>query len=168
MYKIFHFNLISTILVGILISSCTSKNENFDIDLSNLKISKKSADKNSITDIPDSSKIKNKIIKNELNSYQNKSDILNSIKLGKIDPFSEGEIKLNNLTSDFQLTGILSTKINKYAFVSYLGREGTITPGSIGGINTLLLPNGAKVININTKSLKLIINFENKEYIFEL
>ena len=156
-------NLLLVILIAFSASSCRKEKDNFDIDLSDFKVQNNSPVKVLTSESSDSSEIKN-----ELKTYQNKSDILNSIKLGKIDPFSEGEINLNNLTSDFQLTGILSTKINKYAFVSYLGREGTINSGSIGGVNTFLLPNGAKVININTKSLKLIINFENKDYIFEL
>ena len=38
---------------------------------------------------------------------------------------------------------------------------------SIGGSNTNLLPNGAKVVNIDSKKKKLEINFENEVYIFE-
>ena len=168
MSKFFQINLITSILVGFLLSSCSNKNNNFDLDLSNLKRANKSNRNILNTEIPDSAKTKSNIVKNELLSYQNKSDILNSIKFGKIDPFSEEKVTINNLISSFKLTGILSTKINKYAFVSYLGKEGTITAESIGGVNTFLLPNGAKVININPKTLKLIINFENKDYIFEL
>ena len=79
---------------------------------------------------------------------------------------------MNNLAqslySDFKLTGFLNTRINKYVFVSYLGQAGTITEESIGGVNTNLLPNGAKVLNIDPKKLELIINFEDKDYILEL
>ena len=64
--------------------------------------------------------------------------------------------------------GFLNTGINKYVFVSYLGEEGTITEASIGGLNTNLLPNGAKVLNIDPKKSKLIIKFEDKDYIIEL
>ena len=71
------------------------------------------------------------------------------------------------MTSDFQLTGFLATKINKYVLVKYLGNEGSISEESIGGTNTFLLPNGARVINIDPKNLKLTINFENEDYIFE-
>ena len=58
--------------------------------------------------------------------------------------------------------------MNKYVFVRYLNNEGTITEESIGGVNTNLLPNGAKVLNIDPKGLKLIINFEDEDYILEL
>ena len=168
MSKFFHINFIATILIGSLLSSCKSKNENFDIDLSDFKVPNKSPVKILNAESSDSSKLKNKIIKNELKHYQNKSEVLSSVTFGKIDPFSKEGIKVNNLTSDFQLKGFLSTKLNKYVLVSYLGKEGTITSESIGGVNTFLLPNGAKVININPKTLKLIINFENKDYSFEL
>jgi len=168
MSKFFQINLITAIAIGFLLSSCSNKNKNFDLDLSNLKRVNKFNRNIRNTEIPASAKTKSNIVKNELINYQNKSDVLNSIKFGKIDPFSEEKVATNNLISSFKLTGILSTKINNYAFVNYLGREGTITADSIGGENTFLLPNGAKVININPKSLKLIINFENKNYIFKL
>ena len=44
----------------------------------------------------------------------------------------------------------------------YLNNKGTITEASIGGVNTNLLPNGAKVISIDPKNMKLIINFDNE------
>ena len=170
MSKFIPFNLVGTILFIFLISSCKGKKDNFDIDLSNFKIPNKNEVAESNLDISDISKTTNKIIKNNLVNYQNKSEILNSIKLGKIDPFSEEgkKDKVNNLNTNIKLTGFLNTKDNKYVFVSYLGQTGTITEGSIGGLNTILLPNGAKVLNIDTKKLKLIINFEDKDYILEL
>ena len=170
MYKFFHKNFISYLLLGILISSCNSKNENFDLDLSNFKIPPKNNEKILNLESPDSLVTKKEIIKNELKNYQNKSEILSSIPLGKIDPFSEEGIKdeVNNLNTNFKLIGFLNTKKNKYVFVNYLGQEGTITEESIGGENTNLLPNGAKVLKIDPKKLKLIISFENEDYILEL
>ena len=170
MSKFIRINLIATIFLGFLVSSCKSKNENFDIDLSDFKIPKKTNIEISNPEISDPLKTKNKIIKNELKNYQNKSEVLSSIELGKDDPFSEKVIKVkaNNLYSDFKLTGFLNTRIKKYVFVSYLGNEGTITEESIGGVNTNLLPNGAKVLNIDLKKLKLIVNFEDENYILEL
>ena len=50
----------------------------------------------------------------------------------------------------------------------YLDKEGTITEDSIGGINTNLLPIGAKVIKIDPKSKTTTINFENEILTFEL
>ena len=168
MLKITHFNLISTLLVGILLSSCKGKSENFEIDLSDFEVPNKSSIKISNPEVSDSSKAVNKIIKNELINYQNKETVLSSVLLGKKDPFSEEKINANYLTSDFKLIGFLNTEINKYVFVNYLGKEGTITEESIGGMNTSLLPNGAKVIKIDPKKLQLIINFEDNDYIIKL
>ena len=170
MIKVFRLNVIVGILFISLISSCKGKKDNFDIDLSDFKIPNKKEVAASTFDFSDTSKTTNKIIKNNLVNYQTNSEVLSSIKLGKIDPFSEEgkKDKVNNLNTNFKLTGFLNTKDNKYVFVSYLGQTGTITEGSIGGLNTILLPNGAKVLNIDTKKLKLIINFEDKDYILEL
>ena len=52
--------------------------------------------------------------------------------------------------------------------MNYLDNQGTINEESIGGVNTYLLPNGAKVINIDQKNKQLIILHENKEFTFEL
>ena len=167
MFKFFHFNLILTLLVGFLLSSCRGKSENFEIDLSDLKVPNKSSIKISNPEVSDSTKA-DITIKNELINYPNKETVLSSVLLGKKDPFSEGEINSNKLNSDFKLTGFLNTENNKYVFVSYLDNEGTIAEDSIGGVNTNLLPDGAKVIKIDPKNNKLIINFENKNFIFEL
>ena len=72
------------------------------------------------------------------------------------------------MNNNFKLTGFLNTKDNKYVFVSYLGQVGSITEESVGGENTNLLPNGAKVLNIDPKKLKVIINFEDKDYVLGL
>ena len=104
----------------------------------------------------------------DLVPFKDKQEILSTIKFGKKDPFSEGEIQSSKLNSDLKLTGFLDTETKKYVFVSYLDDEGTITESSIGGINTNLLPDGAKVITIDTKNMKLIINFKNEDYIFEM
>jgi len=167
MSKFIQFNLISTILVGFLLSSCKVKKENFDIDLSNLKVPKKSNVINSNKDISLSSETKNKIIISELINYPDKSKILSSIKYGKIDPFSKKGIK-DKLNTLIKVNGFLNTKNNNYVFVSYLGEKGTVSEESIGGVNTTLLPNGAKVVTIDPKNLELIINFENKNYILKL
>ena len=168
MLKFIHSSILSIFLIAPLISSCNGKNDNFDVDLSDIKIPNKSEVSSLNPELSDYSERINKITKNQLINYRNKSEILDSVILGKIDPFSEEGIKVNNLSSDFQLTGFLTTKINKYVLVKYLGNEGTISEESIGGTNTFLLPNGAKVINIDPKNLQLIINFENEDYIFEL
>ena len=167
MAKFFHNKLISTVLIGFLLSSCNNKKENFDIDLSNYKVPNKSAVKISTKDESKSLTTKKEIVINELKNYQNKSEVLSAVKFGKTDPFSEGEIESPKLNSNFQLKGLLKTNLNNYVFVSYLGKEGTITEKSIGGLNTDLLPDGAKVLKIDPKKMELIIEFQDKNYTFE-
>ena len=99
--------------------------------------------------------------------YKNNKEILSITKFGKKDPFSKGS-QVNKLNLNLKLTGFLNTDNNKYAFVRYLNNNGTITEASIGGVNTKLLPNGAKVINIDPKNMKLTIKFENEDFVFEL
>ena len=168
MAKFFHIKLISTVLIGLLLSSCNNKKENFDIDLSNYKVPNKSAVKISTKDESESLTTKKEIVINELKNYQNKSEVLSAVKFGKQDPFSEGEIESPKLNSNFKLKGLLKTNLNNYVFVSYLGKEGTISETSIGGLNTDLLPDGAKVLKIDPKNMKLIIEFQEESYTFEL
>ena len=66
------------------------------------------------------------------------------------------------------MTGFLNTEEETYAFVKYLGNEGIISQDSVGGLNTEFLPEGAKVINIDTKRSQLKINLDNEDFIFEL
>ena len=67
-----------------------------------------------------------------------------------------------------QLKGFLKTNKKSFAFVIYSGKQGTITQESIGGLNTDLLPDGAKVLKIDPKNMKLIIEFQEESYTFEL
>ena len=163
-------NIKLNILLGIFTSSllfgCSPKNNNIDFDFTTLKKS----NKNKIIEKENKNKIdlENNIHIKELIALKDKKEILSKTKFGKKDPFSENEIQSNKLNSDFKLKGFLNTEINKYVFVSYLDNEGTISEVSIGGINTNLLPDGAKVIKIDPKNMKLIINFENKNFIFEM
>ena len=145
--------------------SCSKKNNDIDFDFSTLKKSKKVNEK----------KIENKTQNNQIDKsfirdlvpFETREKIQSKIKYGKKDPFSEGS-QVNKLNLNLKLTGFLNTNNNKYAFVRYLNNKGTITEASIGGVNTNLLPNGAKVINIDPKNMKLTIKFENEDYIFEL
>ena len=158
--------IILSFFVPLLLFSCSKKNNNIDFDFTTLKKSKQNKEK----DKENNNKIdfENNIHIKDLVALKDKQEILSKTEFGKIDPFSEREIKSNKLNSDFKLKGFLNTEINKYVFVSYLDNEGTISEVSIGGINTNLLPDGAKVIKIDPKNMKLIINFENENFIFEM
>ena len=158
--------IILTFFISLLLFSCSKKNNNIDFDFTTLKKSKK----DKVIDQENNNKInlENNIHIKDLVPLKDKRQVLSKVKFGKKDPFSKVEIKSNKLNSDFKLTGFLNTEIKKYVFVSYLDNEGTITEESIGGVNTNLLPNGAKVISIDPKNMKLIINFENENLIFEM
>ena len=158
--------IILTFFISSLLFSCSKKNNNIDFDFTTLKKSKK----DKVIDQENNNKInlENNIHIKDLVPLKDKQQVLSKVKFGKKDPFSKVEIKSNKLNSDFKLTGFLNTEIKKYVFVSYLDNEGTITEESIGGLNTNLLPNGAKVISIDPKNMKLIINFDNENFIFEM
>lgn len=150
--------------ISILLISC-SKNEIIDFDISDLpkpKINKTVEDDNK--GFINSG---NKEFIKDLDIFQSKDNLLSKFKIGKKDPFSKKETKVNQFSSDFKLTGFLNTKKDNFVFVSYQGNKGSISKDSIGGSNTNLLPNGAKVVNIDSKKKKLEINFENEVYIFE-
>ncbi len=165
MKKLISSKIIFCFFIVATISSCKQSKQN-DFDFSNIKLPKKITTQNK--EIKNKVKITNNIHIKDLVPLKDKQEILSKIKFGKKDPFSEGEMQLNKLYSDFKLTGFLNTEIDKYVFVNYLDKEGSITEGSIGGVNTYLLPEGAKVINIDPKNMKLIINFENENFIFEM
>lgn len=151
---------------SILLFSCSQKNNILDTDLSNLP-----KPKNTKLTEEDTNKFilqeDKKFIK-DLDIFQSNNKLLSRFKIGKKNPFSESETGENQFSSNFKLTGFLNTETKKYVFVSYLGSEGTISEDSVGGLNTNLLPNGAKVIIIDSKERQLKINFDNEEYVFEL
>ena len=148
-----------------LLFSCSKKNNDIDFDFSTLKKSKKVNEKK-IENKTQNNQIDKSFIK-DLVTFEPREKIQSKVKYGKKDPFSEG-IQVNKLNLNLKLTGFLNTNNKKYAFVRYLNNKGTITEASIGGVNTNLLPNGAKVINIDPKNMKLTIKFENEDFVFEL
>ena len=166
--------LIIFIASSFLISCAKKSNNNIDFDFSTLKKTNKISLADRVLKDPgikNEGKIDNKSFIKDLVPLKDIDQVISKTKFGKKDPFSEGELKSNKsnkLNSDFKLTGFLNTENNKYVFVSYLDNEGTIMEGSIGGVNTNLLPNGAKVLKIDPKNNQLIINFENEKFIFEM
>ena len=149
-----------------LLFSCSKKNNDIDFDFSTLRKSKIKS--NIDNENKKGSQPGKESFIRELVPYKNNKEILSITKFGKKDPFSKEGPKFNKLKSNFKLKGFLNTKNDSFVFVNYLDKEGTITEDSIGGINTNLLPIGAKVIKIDPKSKTLTINFENEILTFEL
>ena len=159
-------NFLLLIYSSIFLFGCSQPNKIIDFDPSKLP-------KPKITNLD--SKEKKEVIKPEDKSFisdliplKEKEEILSKFEFGKEDPFSERGVIENKFFSDLKLTGFLNSQSKQYVFVIYQNKQGTITENSIGGINTNLLPNGAKVLNVDASAKKLIINFENKDYLFEL
>ena len=156
--------IILIFFASIFLFSC-SKNNIIDFDISDLPKRK---------NIKPAEKVDKELVEGEnkkfikdLDIFESKEKVLTKFKIGKKDPFSKGETQVNQFSSDFKLTGFLNTKKDNYVFVSYQGNKGTISEDSIGGSNTNLLPNGAKVMKIDSKKSQLKINFDNEVYIFE-
>ena len=166
MSKIIRKNFILIFCSSILLFSCSQKNNN--IDLSNLPIIKPKEVFDTKKENVDFINSKNDEFIEDLVPYEYREKVLSQFKFGKRDPFSKSENQITKLSSDFKLTGFLNTKFKKYVFVNYLGNEGKISENSVGGINTNLLPEGAKVINIDSKTMRLTINYENENFVFEL
>ena len=157
------FILILPILIFLI--SCSKNNKIIDFNISDLpkpKVNKIIEDGNKEFIKPE-----NEEFIKDLDIFQSKDKLLSEVNIGKKNPFSQGETDLNQFSSNFKLTGFLNTETKQYVFVTYLGSEGTISEDSIGGLNTNLLPNGAKVTNIDSKEKQLKISFDDEDYIFE-
>ena len=161
-----HKNLALLFLTSIFLFSCSQKSSKLDIDLSNLpkpkKVVKTTKENNNLLNF------KNREFIKDLVALKDSKQILSRSKLGKKDPFSKGELEVTKLNKDLKLNGFLSANNKNYVFVTYQGEGGSISAESIGGENTNLLPNGAKVISIDPKSMKLTINFDDEKFVFEL
>ena len=154
------------LFTSIFLFSCSQKNNIIDFDISDLPKPKNI--KPAKDEIEEITQQENKKFIKDLVIFQSKDKLLSKVKIGKKNPFSKNETGVNQFSSNFKLTGLLNTNTKQYVFVNYLGNEGTISKDSVGGLNTNLLPNGAKVITINFKEKQLKISYDNEDFIFEL
>ena len=150
---------------SIFLISCSQKNNIIDFDISDLP--KRKNIKTAEDEIKKLTNQENKKFIKDLVTFQSKDKLLSEVNIGKKNPFSKSEIELNKFSSNFKLTGFLNTETKNYVFVSYLGVEGPISKDSVGGLNTNLLPNGAKVMAIDSKEKQLKISLDDEDYIFE-
>ena len=161
-------NILLLLTGSLFISSCSKKQENFDIDLSNLRKPVPQTTQNiNISDEPD-------IEKNEVNlkliPLEKKEDVSSAIKYGKKDPFSNFDNETSRLISDFKLKGFISLKNKNYALVEYKKQAGIIDINAVGNVNTKLLPPQVSVKNIipAQEKIDLIIEGENYPIILNL
>ena len=150
----------------IFLYSCSQKNNNLDFDLSNLPKPKRSKTIDQIE--KNNANENNQFFIKDLVPFEARDKLLSKFEFGKEDPFSNNEIQVNRIGSNLKITGFIDTEIKKYVIVSYLEKEGPISEDSIGGLNTNLLPIGAKVVDIDTKEKKLKIKYDNEDFTFEL
>ena len=163
MKNIYYLKLSFALFTFSLLIGCSQQNKNnIDFDFTTLKKQKKISTKKEIK-----KNVENNLQIKDLVPLKNKEQVLSNTKFGKKDPFSKDDIQINQLNSDLKLTGFLNTENNKYAIVKYLNNEGKLTEESVGGLNTNLLPKGAKVIKIDPKNNKLIISLNKENFIFE-
>ena len=107
---------------SIFLFSCSQQNNIIDFDISDLP---KRKNIKPAEDEPDElSKQENKKFIKDLVSFQTKDKLLSKFKIGKNDPFSMGGTVENQFSSNFKLTGFLTTETQNYVFVNYLGVEG--------------------------------------------
>ena len=107
--------------------------------------------------------------KKDLIKLPSTDKVASEISIGNNNPFSSGaSVEKMILNDDFRLTGILSTKKELLAFVSYKNNSGVLKVGDIGGKNTYLLPEGYKSISIDKSKGRLIIKFKNDTYVLNI
>ena len=157
--------LLLVIISPIFLIGC-SQNKVIDIDLSDLPKPTKIKITNKADQV--NQKPLDKELIRDLVPLKDREQVLANFKFGKKDPFSQQEIQVKERIPDFKLKGFLTTQNNKYVFVSYRDKEGIITKDSIGGINTSLLPDMAKVVKIDPVNKKLTIFYDNEEFILIL
>ncbi len=152
------FLKIILILSSIFLLSCTkeSKNPSNVVDISQeLAQIKKEASK--------------KINQKKLIKLPSKEEIASDISIGNKNPFSSNSSIANLIANrDLKLVGILSTKNNTMALISFKNKSGVVKVGDIGGKDTNLLPEGYKTISIDKSKGTITIKFKNDNYVLNI
>ena len=153
--------LLLVIFITSLISSCSKKEENFEIDISKLNLPKKSIS-NEVIDIKDESEQDEILYK--LKTLKDKKEVMDNIKYGKNDPFAKTENDSRKLIADFKIDGFISINEKNYALVSYQEKKGVININSVGGSNTNLIPDKSFIKEINPQKEEITISFLDEIY----
>ena len=151
--------ILITLFSMMLLVSCSSQKTE-EIDLSSLKLTPKKEKKISKEN---GTKLTPKVV-NNLKPLINKDQLNSSIDFGRNNPFAFLEKEKNSELNNLKLTGLLSINNTEYALLNYKDKSGSITTEDVGGISTHLLPDGAKVKEINLKRKILIIAFDQKTF----
>ena len=100
----------------------------------------------------------------ELISLISVAEKIKDVSIGRKDPFLPPDVEGDKLfvPSEFEYHGQISSSGIVNAFVSYKDRSGVIKLGDIGGENTDLLPNGWKILSLDTDTKVLTLGFEDR------
>ena len=160
-FKIFKTFLV--ILTALFFSySCgVKKNDNFD--LGDIKLPKNKKQLKKI----EKKESKTPVV-NKLKSLKTSEDILLKIKKGRANPFLPSSQDSKEFISNLKVKGFISLNNINYALVEFQKKEGVINEKSIGGINTMLLPVGAVVKQIDHKNNKVKLLLDEKNYTLDL
>ena len=167
MIVLFTRKILITLCTATLLVSCSSqKTEEIDISALQLIPKKEKEITTKVDDVVTP-------VENNLKPLLNKDQLNSTINFGKENPFApperENDAKIQRELNDanlkkLKLTGFLSINNNKYALVNYMNKSGSLTSDSIGGINSDLLPDGAKVKEINSKQEILVLDIDDQNY----
>ena len=149
------------LLIPAIISGCSNKKDNFEIDISKLNLPKKQIQPK-VIDLEDDFE-KEKII-NKLKTLKNRKEVLDTIKYGKTDPFSTSASDSKKFIANFKLEGIISILEKNYALVSFQDKKGVININSVGGLNTKLIPDKSFIKEINPQKEEITIILMNELY----
>tara|TARA_Y100001968_G_scaffold307704_1_gene325758 strand:- start:973 stop:1449 length:477 start_codon:yes stop_codon:yes gene_type:complete len=111
------------------------------------------------------SDIPNKTKDPELKQLIEPDRFVESIKVGRDDPFLPAQNNSNQLylPESFDYLGQIYTNKKLGAFVNFLNNSGTIYIGEIGGVDTNLLPDGWLVESIDNKNETLTLSFKESK-----
>ena len=151
--------ILITLFSMMLLVGCAGQ-ETEEIDLSSLKLTPKKETKISTEN---DTKLTPKVV-NNLKPLINKDQLNSSIEFGRKNPFASVEKEKNSKLNNLKLTGFLLINNTKYALVNYKDKSGSITTDDFGGISTDLIPDGAKVREINLKRKILTLVIDQKTY----
>ncbi len=154
-----YFNRVTLCLFFLVVQAgCTSNNN------SSLEIIVPPNFPDEFLKIPDSSKLP------ELQKLTQSKAYVESIAVGKKNPFSPSIGKSINLLlpQSFIYHGLIATKDSLGAFVTYQNQTGIIRSGDVGGDNTILLPNGWSVENIDSDEEILELSFDEHNIKLEI
>ena len=114
---------------------------------------------------------KNTDYSSQFDPLKSKSNILQSVSVGRNDPFQLPEVVTSDslgLSKTLSFTGIIKVNGLVRALLTNEQFSGSLVPGDLGGKDTNLIPNGWLVKTIDEKKEELILNYQDQNITLEL